>query len=154
MTETNDIMKLIKLLDDKSTRIADTAWAQICRTGDFPSVAKALESGLLTRQPGIIRAFNLMAQFGYQIKPHAHVFEKYLNPKKPTILYDALFNLVCLRSIESLPTIRKLLADKSLPEKPREYLLKAEEALTKNDPKIFSAHYGAYHIWEPGYVRK
>jgi len=149
MLPSNEVQRLILNLDDKSADVVHHAWGELLKHGHWCEVAEALGAQKLKRKRGLICAFNLLSNVGYPTKAYIPIYEQYINPKKPDVMYSALHALVFLKNTDSLTKIRSLLAGKSLKADVRQDLLLAEEALVKGEPKIFSRYYGDGWRWEP-----
>ena len=128
--------ELLGLLEEKSRKVGDNAWAILRRRRQHSMVADALEHRKIRTRDGKVRALNLLSVFGRSVPRACQSFKQYCSDRSSDVVDCALMGL-CLwgnqDAISYLSTIQS-----------------ARDA-ERIERAIRSLNEGNYNIYSPGF---
>lgn len=146
---------LIRLLDDKSRKVGDTAFTILYRNEKLDLVVDRLLDGTIHTRDGKVRATNMLSWRGKKYRRSAEAFLALLKDRSFDVVSNALWGLTFLQDEGNLPAIGEE-ADRRAAAGGQTYerFHKAIEAIEKHNPFIYSPYFmDAQGVWELDPVR-
>jgi len=130
--------QLILLLNAKSTKVGDTAADILWKRGCLDALMEAVFAGTLNRKNGKMRALNILLMAGKGNPNSIEVYCTMLQDKSVDVVDSALFGLVFWQDKGHVRVIREARTHCKHDTKRIGLFDKAIEALTNEDPFIYS----------------
>lgn len=127
---------LLKLLDDRSTKIGGAVVGILVRQNKHDAVLRAAMSDEFKTRNGKVRALNILRRRGRTMPKAIHAYLKFIHDTHPDVVESALFGLVFWNDRKHLPAIESI-KNPSV----RNSQKQAIKALKQRSPRLFSPHF-------------
>jgi hypothetical protein len=128
--------RLVELFDHRFSKVADTASQLLTNRNDESIIVKALLAGQIRTSLGKLRAVNTLLVHGMSCPAALQAYQHMLSDRGYHVVDAALFGLVFLGHVESVPLIEERIRTTKQP-KMLAVLKLALRAIMKDDPYLF-----------------
>jgi HEAT repeat protein len=134
-----DNESLIELMNNRSRRVADTAFGLLDRKeGSAPMIVEALLSGRFTHRDAKVRASNFLLNYGRACPEALTAYLYLLDDKNEEVVDQALFGIVFLQDSKQLETLKSKRDVLPISSELRKMFDKAIQAIAEKNPFLIS----------------
>jgi hypothetical protein len=137
----DDIAQWLRELDSKKPLVASSAGEQISRHGCCSALSDAITTGNVRTALGRVVAINSLLDLGLSNPESIRAFRYCVNDRSDKVLSCALFGLVFMRDLESLPLIEQAISAAKAGSFRKKRLQKAALALAEGNPYLYSPNF-------------
>jgi len=128
--------ELLRLLDDRSVKVGDTAADLLATRQEWEMVLDALVIGKLKTRNGKVRGLNLLKLRGRKLAGAINAYLLLIRDKHPDVVGCALFGIVFWNDRRNIKAVQSINNSRA-----HHLVGKAIAALRKGDPTIYSPYF-------------